>query len=88
MNETVLAEKKAAAVANSSLDVAALSMDTPDQALFSMDDPNLKPNADLAPGGVMVVSHDDNMITAQQQKSDGSGDLSLSGDMGLAASRK
>lgn len=66
MDEAVLAEKKAAALANSSLDVATLeSMDNPDQALFSMDDP--KPNAHVTPGGSMVVSHDDNSMTAQQE---------------------
>ena len=68
MDDSVLAEKKAAAIANSSLDLAALeSIDNPDQALFSMDDPYLRPVTNPAPGGSMVVSHDDNSMSAQQE---------------------
>ena len=68
MDESELQEKKAAAIANSSLDLATLeSMDKPDQALFSMDDPDWKSITNPAPGGSMIVTHDGHSMTAQQE---------------------
>lgn len=41
-------------------------MDLPDAALFSMDDP-ARSTDKVAPGGVMEVTMDDNMLAAEQQ---------------------
>ena len=53
-------------MANVSIDVACMNMDLPDAALFSMDDP-ARSTDKVAPGGVMEVTMDDNMLAAEQQ---------------------
>ena len=66
LDESTLIEKKNAARVTSSIDLAQLSMDLPDQAVFSMDDPSSKHGTKPAAGGVMEVVKDDNMIMASQ----------------------
>lgn len=69
-DESTLAEKKNVANVSSSIDPANMTMDLPDAALFSMDDPT--PSTDdpkLAPGGVLEVARNENVLFADQQSS-------------------
>lgn len=68
LHEWVLAEKKSVALVDSSIDPASMSMELPDQALFSMDHPGPVDHPKLAPGGVMSVGRDDNALSAAQQE--------------------
>ena len=65
--ESVLAQKKSVAHVDSSIDPASMSMELPDQALFSMDHP-APDHPKLAPGGVMSIARDDNALSAAQQE--------------------
>ncbi len=67
LHESVLAEKKSVAHVGSSIDPASMSMELPDQALFSMDQPAPVDHPKLAPGGVMSIARDDNALSAQQE---------------------
>ena len=63
-----MAEKKHVATVTSSIDPACVNMDLPDAALFSLDDPaKSTDDPQLAPGGVLEVSMNDNMLAAEQQ---------------------
>lgn len=63
-----MAEKKQVATVTSSIDPACVNMDLPDAALFSLDDPaKSTDDPQLAPGGVLEVSMNDNMLAAEQQ---------------------
>lgn len=66
-HESTLAEKKNMAHVNSSIDPATISMEAPDQALFSMDDPVHMTHANHAPGGGMAVARHDNILSVTQQ---------------------
>ena len=68
LDEFVLAEKKHVANVNNSIDPATLSMASPDQALFSMDDPGSMEDFMPAAGGVMMLARDDNTLSAAQQQ--------------------
>ena len=69
-DESLLAEKKNNVSVSSSLDPASMTMDLPDAALFSMDDPKISSiDPKLSAGGVMEVSLDDNMLLAEQHSS-------------------
>ena len=68
LHESVLAEKKSVAHVDSSIDPASMSMESPDQALFSMDHPAPVDHPKLAPGGVMSIARDDNALSAAQQE--------------------
>ena len=69
-DESTLAEKKNIANVSSSIDPANMTMDLPDAALFSMDDPGASTDdPKLAPGGVLEVFRNDNMLFADQQSS-------------------
>ena len=66
-DESALAEMKN--LASVSIDPACMNLDLPDAALFSMDDPaKYTDDSKPAPGGVMEVCRDDNMLTAEQHK--------------------
>ena len=75
LHEAVLAEKKSVAHVDSSIDPASMSMESPDQALFSMDHPAVD-HPKLAPGGVMSIARDDNALSAAQQEGPVSDDWS------------
>lgn len=63
-----MAEKKNVANVTSSIDPACVNMDLPDAALFSLDEPaKSTDDPQLAPGGVLEVSMNDNMLAAEQQ---------------------
>lgn len=63
-----MAEKKQVATVTSSIDPACVNMDLPDAALFSFDDPaKSTDDPQLAPGGVLEVSMNDNVLAAEQQ---------------------
>lgn len=67
-DESALAEKKNVAIVSTSIDPACMNMDLPDAALFSIDDPaKFTDDSKLAPGGVLEVSMNDNMLAAEQQ---------------------
>ncbi len=74
LHESVLAEKKSVAHVDSSVDPASMSMESPDQALFSMDHPAPMDHPRLAPGGVMSIARDDNALSAAQLEGPVSGD--------------
>ena len=74
LHESVLAEKKSVAHVDSSIDPASMSMESPDQALFSMDHPAPMDHPRLAPGGVMSIARDDNALSAAQLEGPVSGD--------------
>ena len=76
LHESVLAEKKSVAHVDSSIDPASMSMESPDQALFSMDHPAPVAHPKLAPGGVMSIARDDNALSAAQQEGPVSDDWS------------
>ena len=67
-DESALAEKKNVAIVSTNIDPSCMNMELPNAALFSMDDP-AKPKGDpkLAPGGVLEVAMDENMLAAEQQ---------------------
>lgn len=67
LHESTLAEKRNMAHVNSSIDPATISMEAPDQALFSMDDPVHMTHANCAPGGGMAVARHDNILSVTQQ---------------------
>ena len=77
LHESVLAEKKSVAHVDSRIDPASMSMESPDQALFSMDHPGPMDPPKLAPGGVMSVARDDNALSAAQQEGPVSDDWTL-----------
>ncbi|KAL0024896.1 hypothetical protein WJX77_000787 [Trebouxia sp. C0004] len=68
LHESVLAEKKTVAHVDSRIDPASMSMELPDQALFSMDHPGPVDHPKLAPGGVMSIARADNALSAAQQE--------------------
>lgn len=76
LHESVLAEKKSVAHVDSSIDPASMSMELPDQALFSMDHPAPVAHPKLSPGGVMSIARDDNALSAAQQEDPVSDDWS------------
>lgn len=56
-------------LASVSIDPACMNLDLPDAALFSMDDPSRSTDDPKpAPGGVMEVCMDDNMLAVEQKK--------------------
>ena len=69
-DESSLAEKKIVANVSSSIDPTNMIMDLPDAALFSMDVPSSSTDdPKLAPGGVLEVSRNENVLFADQQTS-------------------